>query len=91
VAFIPFKTAAYQNLFDVIIDQNRNFTIETCFETHYNIKLLRKVKRMFNFFEYQKAVVSQQNLAPFIETSPNSLLSKYVKALHFPITETFFR
>jgi thiol-disulfide isomerase/thioredoxin len=83
------QTASNQNVFDLIVDQSRYFEIETAFENPLHYKSIKKSEENIHFFEYQKGEVTQQDLTPYLETSPNSLLSKYVKAKHFSITKTF--
>jgi hypothetical protein len=75
------QTTPEQKLFDIMIDQSTQFSIITNeknpFE-HYNIQ---KSDENILFFEYQKAIINHLNITPFIETSPNSFLSNYTKAL----------
>lgn len=85
------QTVYNQTIFDIIIDQTRNFKIETDIKNPLQYLSIKKSEENIQFFEYQKALASLQDLTPFMETSPNSLLSKYVKAKHFPITETFLK
>lgn len=84
------QTATNQQLFDILIDKSRFFTIETDYETPLQYLSIKKSEENIQFFEYQKALVTDQDLTPFLETSPNSLLSKYVKAQNFPIYQTLF-
>lgn len=79
-----------ESIFDILIDQSRFFKIETNFKNPLNYISIKKSEENILFFEYQKAVASKQDLSTFMETIPNSFLSKYIKAIHFPITETFF-
>jgi thiol-disulfide isomerase/thioredoxin len=79
-----------QPIFDILIDQNRFFKMETDFEKPLQYISIKKSEENILFFEYQKALATNQDLTTFLETSPNTFLSKYIKAKHFPITETFF-
>ena len=79
-----------QHIFDILIDQNRFFKMETDFEKPLQYISIKKSEENILFFEYQKALATNQDLTTFLETSPNTLLSKYIKALHFPISQTFY-
>lgn len=70
-----------QKLFDLIINQSKAFSVITTGKSPLNYIKIDQSEENILFFEYQKAVINKLDLTPYIETSPNSILSNYAKAL----------
>lgn len=65
-----------KNYFYIIIDGDQHFTLHSSSEG----VVIEGSEANIAFFEYQKALASNSDPAPFMETAPNSLLARYLKS-----------
>lgn len=78
-----------QNLFDLIIDKSREFSISTSKENIFKKRKIVGSAENQSFFEVEKMAmltkleptVREETLEAFSDFSPNSLLSKFIKAI----------
>lgn len=79
------ETITGEILFNLLIDQNRFFSIETNFNNNLYLNYTEIIGSEENkiFFEYQKTLLTDADISQFINTSPESLLAKYLQALHY--------
>lgn len=68
--------------FDIIISQSRRLEIVTQQMNPLKYQKITKNNENIVFFEYQKALLQQEEITPFIETSPGTFLSNYIRAKH---------
>ena len=71
-------------LFDIMISASRKLEIVTQQTNPLQYQKITKNNENIVFFEYQKAVIYQEDISPFIDTSPDTFLSNYVRAKHIP-------
>lgn len=75
-------TSKKQHLFDIMVEKSKFFKIVSSEQTPLLYQEIKQSEENILFFEYQKASENNQDLTPFIETSPGSFLSNYVKSKH---------
>lgn len=75
-------TSKNQHLFDIMVEKSKFFKIVSSEKTPLLYQEIKQSDENILFFEYQKASENNQDLTPFIETSPGSFLSNYVKSKH---------
>lgn len=75
-------TSKNQHLFDIMVEKSKFFKIVSSEKTPLLYQEIKQSDENVMFFEYQKAFESNQDLTPFMETSPGSFLSNYVKSKH---------
>jgi len=69
-------------LFDIMISASRRLEIVTQQTNPLQYQKINENNENIVFFEYQKAVNYQEDISPFIDTSPGTFLSNYVRAKH---------
>ncbi|MEG1556294.1 MAG: redoxin domain-containing protein, partial [Bacteroidales bacterium] len=74
---------------EFIVEHERNFSISSTLKTLKKERIIKNSEENVLFFEFQKARSNNQedeiNFQQFIETSPQSLMAKYIKAQYLPI------
>ncbi|HNX21795.1 MAG TPA: thioredoxin-like domain-containing protein [Bacteroidales bacterium] len=75
-------TSKNQHLFDIMVEKSKFFKIVSSEKTPLLYQEIKQSDENVMFFEYQKAFEDNQDLTPFMETSPGSFLSNYVKSKH---------
>lgn len=66
--------------FYIIIDNEQNLTLKTTLQSPLEYTLLENNTANIPFFEYQKMLKANADPSSIIETSPKSLLARYLKA-----------
>ena len=84
-------TSKNQHLFDIMVEKSKFFKIVSSEKTPLLYQEIKQSDENVMFFEYQKAFENNQDLTPFIETSPGSFLSNYVKSKHLFDPNIFIR
>lgn len=76
-------TQEYIPLFQLILEEGTKMRIETHFDCPLNFYFIKKSEKNKIFFEYQKSGINGQGVSLYMETSPHSLLTEYIRAKEY--------
>lgn len=74
-------TQEYIPLFQLILEESTRVRIETHFDSPLDFYFIKKSEKNKIFLEYQKSGVSGEGVSLYMETSPHSLLTEYIRAM----------